>query len=78
MGSGATTIQLLRESIDQRPEDWRQLLASERFMTTFLPKAEGSAESALKAFADENKEGSLKTRPKVRFSPFRKTAQVRN
>lgn len=32
----------------------------------FLPAAKGGIEGALKAFAATNKEGALKTKPKVR------------
>ncbi|KAF7174257.1 hypothetical protein CNMCM5623_006831 [Aspergillus felis] len=58
------TIQLLRESIDERPHVWRQLLSSEAFRGMFLPNAKGGVEGALTAFADVNKEGALKTKPK--------------
>ncbi|KAF4172519.1 hypothetical protein CNMCM8694_001056 [Aspergillus lentulus] len=58
------TIQLLRESIDERPHVWRQVLSSEAFRGMFLPKANGGVEGALTAFADINKEGALKTKPK--------------
>jgi hypothetical protein len=60
------TIQLLRESIDERPHVWRQVLSSDPFRGMFLPKAKGGVEGALTAFAEVNKEGALKTKPKVR------------
>ncbi|KAL4986245.1 hypothetical protein BDW68DRAFT_198224 [Aspergillus falconensis] len=58
------TIQLLRQSIDERPEEWRQVLSSEPFMSMFLPTAQGETEAAVKAFVDANQEGALKTKPK--------------
>ncbi|CEN61914.1 hypothetical protein ASPCAL08559 [Aspergillus calidoustus] len=58
------TIHLLRQSIDERPEDWRQVLSSEPFRSMFLPAAKGKTEGALKEFAVANKEGALKTKPK--------------
>ncbi|KAI9373621.1 hypothetical protein BJX61DRAFT_533018 [Aspergillus egyptiacus] len=58
------TIQLLRQSIDERPEEWRQVLTSEPFRSTFLPAAKKGRQAALKAFAAANQEGALKSRPK--------------
>ncbi|KAL4993778.1 hypothetical protein BDV10DRAFT_199319 [Aspergillus recurvatus] len=58
------TIQRLRQSIDERPEDWRRVLSSEPFVSMFLPATKGGTEAALKAFADINREGALKTKPK--------------
>ncbi|KAL4919650.1 hypothetical protein BDW62DRAFT_216796 [Aspergillus aurantiobrunneus] len=58
------TIQLLRQSIDERPEEWRQVLSSEPFVSMFLPTAKGGTDGALKAFAKMNQEGALKTKPK--------------
>ncbi|KAI9932599.1 hypothetical protein MW887_008844 [Aspergillus wentii] len=59
------TIQLLRQSIDERPEEWRRVLSSEPFTSMFLPTAQEGTEAAVKAFADVNQEGALKTQPKV-------------
>jgi uncharacterized protein (DUF2461 family) len=61
-----TTIHLLRQSIHERPDDWRQVLSSEPFVSMFLPAAKGKTETAVKEFALSNKEGALKTKPKVR------------
>ncbi|KAE8363266.1 hypothetical protein BDV27DRAFT_146254 [Aspergillus caelatus] len=58
------TIQLLRDSINERPEAWRQILSSENFRDMFLPKGKAGVEGALEAFAEANKEGALKTKPK--------------
>ncbi|KAL6234354.1 hypothetical protein BDW75DRAFT_241166 [Aspergillus navahoensis] len=68
-------IQLLCQSIDERPDDWRQVLSSEPFVSMFLPTAKGGMEAALKAFADSNQEGALKTKPKVR-GPDLETMQL--
>ncbi|GMF67838.1 unnamed protein product [Aspergillus oryzae] len=65
------TIQLLRDSINERPEAWRQILSSEDFRNMFLPGGKAGVEGALEAFAEANKEGALKTKPKVRY-PFPK------
>ncbi|KAF7625150.1 hypothetical protein AFLA_002024 [Aspergillus flavus NRRL3357] len=58
------TIQLLRDSINERPEAWRQILSSEDFRNMFLPGGKAGVEGALEAFAEANKEGALKTKPK--------------
>ncbi|KAH7159439.1 hypothetical protein B0J13DRAFT_433469 [Dactylonectria estremocensis] len=58
------TIHLLRESIDERPEAWRQLLNSETFRDTFLSQATVGVEGALKAFVGVNKKRALKTKLK--------------
>ncbi|KAL3433962.1 hypothetical protein BDV09DRAFT_186289 [Aspergillus tetrazonus] len=60
------TIQLLRQSIDERSEEWRQVLSSEPFRSIFLPTTQNGAEAAVRAFADANQEGALKTKPKGR------------
>jgi len=64
-----SAVQKIRESIDERPRRWRRVLNDDRFKRTFLPDAVGakSDEVALKLFAGRNKEGALKTKPKVRF-----------
>ncbi|KAL5364201.1 hypothetical protein BJX96DRAFT_187630 [Aspergillus floccosus] len=57
-------IHLLRQSIDERPEDWRRVLNSEPFRSMFLSPAKEGTEAALKVFANTNQEGALKTKPK--------------
>ncbi|GFF50505.1 hypothetical protein IFM46972_09061 [Aspergillus udagawae] len=42
------TIQLLRQSIDERSEEWRQVLSSEPFMSMFLPTTQEGTEAAVK------------------------------
>lgn len=61
------SVQKVRASIDERPRRWRRVLNDEAFKRTFLPKVAGSTneEDVLKAFAERNKEGALKTKPKV-------------
>ena len=68
----------LRASIDERPQWWRRVLGEPAFGETFLnlgssskpkgkkgeKKLEEKEEAAIKAFAERNKEGALKTRPK--------------
>lgn len=75
----AEQLQLLRESIDERPARWRRVLNEERFRRVFLDgrvrseKGEKSggdddAEAAITAFAAANQQNALKTKPKVRVS----------
>ncbi|KAG8356499.1 hypothetical protein FVEN_g5646 [Fusarium venenatum] len=62
----AEQLRQLRTSIDERPRRWRGVLNDDNLKLTFLPqvRTEGTEEAALKAFAVENKETALKTRPK--------------
>ncbi|XEV04405.1 hypothetical protein FSHL1_009692 [Fusarium sambucinum] len=62
----AEQLQRLRASIDERPMRWRRVLNDDNLKLVFLPQARNKAteEAALKAFAFENKETALKTRPK--------------
>lgn len=70
-------LQLLRQSIDERPARWRRILNKERFRGIFLESKmktkkgkkssdNDDAEAALAAFAAANQENALKTKPKVR------------
>ncbi|MBE3050369.1 DUF2461 family protein [Candidatus Bathyarchaeota archaeon] len=63
----ADAIHKVRSSIDERPRRWRRILSEPGLKKQFLPSATKSSkpEAALKAFAEKNKEGALKTRPKV-------------
>ncbi|KAH8884645.1 hypothetical protein GQ53DRAFT_751929 [Thozetella sp. PMI_491] len=72
----ASAVARLRASIDERPHRWRRVLCDPAFQRTFLPDAKvkkgkkgkdtkAEDEKAIfKAFADANKEGALKTKPK--------------
>ncbi|EWZ28386.1 uncharacterized protein FOBCDRAFT_203909 [Fusarium oxysporum Fo47] len=62
----AEQLRRLRASIDERPRRWRRVLNDDSLKLTFLPQArmEATEEAALKAFALENKETALKSRPK--------------
>jgi hypothetical protein len=42
------------------------MLSSEPFRSIYLPTAQKGIVAAVKAFADANQEGALKTKPKVR------------
>lgn len=57
----------MRESIDERPRRWRRILNEPGLKKQFLPSAAkiSKPEVALKAFAEKNREGALKVRPKV-------------
>jgi uncharacterized protein (DUF2461 family) len=61
----AASVAKLRASIDERPQRWRRALMNERFRKAFMPKAKATEEAVLKAFAEANKSGALKTKPKV-------------
>jgi uncharacterized protein (DUF2461 family) len=69
-GIFAPSIELLRRlriSIDERPRQWRRVMNETSLRKTFLPDVEIGSErdDALKAFARENKELALKTKPKA-------------
>lgn len=71
MGGGkwqpdAAALARLRRSIDRQPERWREVLAEDRFRKVFFPGVKaGDIEGCVKAFCKSNKEGALKTKPKV-------------
>lgn len=58
----------LRDSIDRHPRRWRRALNDAGFKGTFFPQIkDGASENkVVDAFADRNKEYSLKKRPQVR------------
>ncbi|KAJ6086686.1 hypothetical protein N7467_005600 [Penicillium canescens] len=60
-------LRRLRISIDERPRQWRRVMNETSLRQTFLPNVETGSErdEALKAFARENKELALKTKPKA-------------
>lgn len=59
----------LRASIDERPARWRRVLGDPAFCRTWLPqgkkKEEQTAAAAKRAFAAQNQDNALKTKPKV-------------
>jgi uncharacterized protein (DUF2461 family) len=70
LGSGlwmpdAEPLSLLRRNIDRKPRKWRQVLTEAQLRRQILGVATNDEAKALKAFAMQNKENALKTRPKA-------------
>lgn len=64
----AAALVKLRRSIDRHANRWREVLAEDRFRKVFLSGVKaGDREGCVKAFCKSNKEGALKTKPKVSF-----------
>lgn len=62
----AAALARLRRSVDRQPERWRAMLGKEAFRRVLLPGAKaGDVEGCVRAFCRSNKEGALKTKPKV-------------
>lgn len=53
----------LRRSIDRHPRRWRAALTNADFREVFFPKVKAGADKIVDAFAERNKEYSLKKRP---------------
>lgn len=60
----------VRASIDERPWRWRRVLNDPEFRRTFLEGAKAGEEGAVAEFVKRNREGALKTRPKVSYFPW--------
>lgn len=61
----AEPLARVRASIDERPWRWRRVLNEDGFRRTFLEGAKPGEEGAVAEFVRRNREGALKTRPKV-------------
>lgn len=61
----AEPLSRVRASIDERPWRWRRVLNDPEFRRTFLEGAKPGEEGAVSEFVRRNREGALKTRPKV-------------
>ncbi|KAJ9612056.1 hypothetical protein H2200_003651 [Cladophialophora chaetospira] len=69
VGSGlwmpeAQPLALLRQNIDRKPKKLRQVLTEPQMRKQILGVASNDEKKAIKAFADQNKENALKTKPK--------------
>ena len=62
----ASKLALIREDIDRNSGRIKSVLRDERIRREFLKGISDEEATALKAFADQNKENALKSRPKVR------------
>jgi len=62
----AQPLALLRQKIDRKPKQLRQVLAEPQMRNQILGVSSKDEKKAIKAFADQNKENALKTKPKVR------------
>jgi hypothetical protein len=70
----ARPLGLLRQNIDRKSKKLRQVLNEPQMRKKILGVDSNDEEKAIKAFADQNKENALKTKPKVCvsfFKPFR-------
>lgn len=61
----AEPLARVRASIDERPARWRRVLNDAAFRRAFLDGAAPGEEGAVAEFVRRNREGALKTRPKV-------------
>ncbi|OAL19736.1 hypothetical protein AYO22_09263 [Fonsecaea multimorphosa] len=64
-------LALLRANIDRKPKKLRRVLAEAQLRKQVLGVASNDEKKAIKAFADQNKENALKTKPKLQFEPER-------
>ena len=62
----AQPLALLRRNIDRKPEAIRRVLTDAALRTTILGVIPNDAKKAIMAFASQNAENALKTKPKVR------------
>lgn len=62
----AQQLALLRQNIDRKPKRLRQVLTEPQMRKQILGVTSNDEKKAIKAFADQNKENALKTKPKVR------------
>ncbi|ETI23200.1 hypothetical protein G647_04997 [Cladophialophora carrionii CBS 160.54] len=70
VGSGlwmpdAQPLALLRRNIDRKPKKLRQVLTGPQMRKRILEVNSNDEKKAIKAFADQNKENALKTKPKT-------------
>ncbi len=64
----APKLALLRRAIDRKSKNLKQVLAEFQMRKQILGSSSNDEKKAVKAFADQNKENALKTKPKVRVS----------
>jgi len=60
----ARPLALLRRNIDRKPTKLREVLSEPRMRKQILGVTSSDEKKAVKAFADQNKENALKTKPK--------------
>ncbi len=66
----AQPLALLRRDIDRRPEKLKTVLTDPTMRKLILNGITKDEKKAVKAFADQNRENMLKTKPKVRSPPL--------
>ncbi len=66
----AQPLALLRADIDRNPNRLRRVLMDPRMRKEILKGAPNDEKRAVKAFAAQNSENALKTKPKVRRNSF--------
>lgn len=64
----AQPLALLRQNIDRKSRKFRQVLIAEPLRKEILGVTMADEKKSIRAFADQNKENALKTKPKVRVS----------
>ena len=70
MGSGlwmpdAEPLRLLRRNVDRKPEKIREVLTEANLRKQILGGVSNDEKKTIKAFASQNTENALKTKPKV-------------
>lgn len=66
----AEPLGLLREDIDENADQWKEILRTPAMRREILGGVGDDDEAVVKAFAHQNREGALKTKPKVCSGPF--------
>ena len=61
----AQPLALLRQNIHRKSKKFRQVLTEPQMRKQILGVSSNDEKKAIKAFADQNKENALKTKPKV-------------
>ncbi len=61
----AQPLSLMRTNIDRKPKRLRRVLTEPQMRKEILGVTQNDEKKAIKAFAEQNKENALKTKPKV-------------
>ena len=72
------SLDCIRTEIDQNPQDLKNVLMNKNFRRDYFPALKGKAteKDAVTAFCEKNKEGALKTKPRVSFPSSRSKGQM--
>ena len=61
----AAALAAIRNNIDERPQDIRNVLMTRQIQKEFFPGTAGNETKTVKAFVNGSAENALKTKPKV-------------